>query len=201
MQGGYIGAIATSTGAVLVGFVDEDWAKVTSVIALTGLSAFLIANIASIAQTNKQFANLDSIMPGLAETAAAASSGELATPAAPNALPASTTAPAAPGSGPSIITLGTDNSNQAVSCHVGDSLVITLPVSAGYGWFYAIQQTPILTYSGRGGGTGSPTLTDTWVAASAGAFKLDIQELPVDSSGAAASSTPLQELVYNVTVS
>lgn len=188
MQGGYIGAIATSTGAVLVSVVDPNWARPASVAALTGLTAFLIANVASVVQTNKSFASLDDIMPGL--TAAAA--GE------EPELPVSTaTTPGLTTPQPQVITLGTDNNNQAVSVKVGDTIVLSLPVTDGSSWYYVPDTSTALVFGSRSQSSTS-TLADTWQCAIAGTYKLDVQLLP---TGAVAGTAPQSELIYNITVS
>jgi hypothetical protein len=180
---------------VLFGFVDPDWANVTNTTALTGLTAFLVANLASVAQTNKSFASLDDIMPGL--TAAAA--GE------PPTLPAASGASTPTAPQPQIITLGTDNAGQTITCHVGDTIVLSLPVSSGFGWFYAPQTATTLTYGGRNvsttSATGTSTIADTWTASTTGSYALSLQSLPIDQNGNPTSSTAVGTLVYNVTVS
>jgi hypothetical protein len=201
MQGGYIGAIATTAGAAIVGFVDPDWAPTTIITTLTGLTVFLLANLASVAQVNKAFTNLDSVMPGLAASAAAASSGE---PVVTPSIQAASTPPVIPSAvQPSIITLGTDSTSQDVTANVGDTIVLTLPVFDGYGWYYVAQaDAGILRYVSRSNDTGASSLSDTWTVIGSGSYKIDAQRLAIGSNGdPTTTETPAQEVTFNVTVS
>jgi hypothetical protein len=200
MQGGYLGAMVTITGAAIVGVIEPDWAVPMGVTTISGLMAFLFANIASVAQVNRSFAQLDTLMPGLTSVA----SGEpvdysRALPMPQNPAPAQSVAP----SGPSIVPLNADIAEQVVTTHVGDTLVITLPMADSYGWFYVPQSSTEIAYVSRVVQTNQSVSTsiDTWSVANKGSTDLTIQELAVDSNGAAMGKSPLKQVIYHITVS